>query len=399
VSESHAVPREGELVDWAKERFASVFGTEPSDVAIAPGRVNLIGEHTDYNEGFVLPMAIGLVAAVAFRPREDRRLRLHAVAYGETIEVDLDDLRPGRPPGWAGYVAGMAWALRGAGHRLAGMDAAVDGNVPLGAGLSSSAALEMAVARALAELGGVAWDPKLMALLGQRAENLYVGVKCGVMDQMASAACRKGAALLLDCRSLDSEPVPVPDEAAVVVMDTGARRELATSAYNDRRAACEAAVRAIAASHPDVQALRDVDEALLASVEDRLPPVVLQRARHVVAENHRPRRMAAALKSRDLPAAGRVMNESHESLRVLYEVSSPELDRIAELARSHPGCFGARMTGGGFGGCAVALVAAARVEDFVETVQAAYRREVDLKSAFLACRPAAGARLWSAEEA
>jgi galactokinase len=390
---------QADLVAGTRERFEAMFPGGPQDVAIAPGRVNLIGEHTDYNEGFVLPMAIGLLSAVAFRPRPDRLLRVHAAAYGETATIDLDALRPRHPPGWAGYVAGMAWALRGAGHRLRGMDAVIDGNIPLGAGLSSSAALEMAVARALAAVGDVTWDPPLMAILGQRAENQYVGVNCGVMDQMASAACRKGSALLLDCRSLETEAVPVPDEAAVMVMDTGARRELATSAYNDRRAACEAAVRAIAATHPEVQALRDVDEALLASVETSLPPVVLQRARHVVAENHRPRRMAAALKSRDLPAAGRVMNESHESLRLLYEVSSPELDLMAGLARSHPACFGARMTGGGFGGCAVALVGAARVDDFTETVQAAYREKVDLKSAFLACRPAAGARLWSADEA
>jgi galactokinase len=380
------------LVRRVRERFAQTFGGE-ARIALGPGRVNLIGEHTDYNDGWVLPMAIERAAVVAFRPRRDRRLRVHAMAYGETREVEIDDLRPPGGSEWLAYVAGVAWALGEEGHAITGLDAVIDGDVPLGAGLSSSAALEMAVARAFAEAGELPWDATAMARLGQRAENLYVGVNCGLMDQMASAVSREGCALLLDCRTLETRPVPVPATAAVVVMDTGARRSLATSAYNDRRAACEAAVAILSEGHPEVKALRDIDEAMLASAESRMDPVVFRRARHIVAENRRPLRMAEAFEGSDLAAAGQLMNESHASLRDLYEVSSPELNLVTGLARSHPDCFGARMTGAGFGGCAIALVAAARVDEFSRSVHAAYRAQVDLPSAFFACRPAAGARI------
>jgi galactokinase len=380
------------LVRRAREQFGRSFGGE-ARVALGPGRVNLIGEHTDYNDGWVLPMAIERAAVFAFARRPDRRLRVHATAYGETREVDLDLLRPPGGSEWIAYVAGVAWALREAGHDVPGLDAVVDGDVPLGAGLSSSAALEMAAARAFAAAGGITWDATAMARLGQRAENAYVGVNCGLMDQMASAVCREGCALLLDCRTLETEPVAVPQGAAVVVMDTGARRSLAASAYNDRRAACEAVVAVLAAGRPHVRALRDVDDETLAAAEERLDPVAFRRARHVVAENRRPLEMARALRKGDLAEAGRLMNASHESLRGLYEVSSPELDLVSGLARSHPDCFGARMTGAGFGGCAVALVSADRVEAFSRSVHAAYREKVDLPSAFFACRPAAGARI------
>jgi galactokinase len=380
------------LVRRSRERFAQGFGGE-ARVALSPGRVNLIGEHTDYNDGWVLPMAIGLAAVVAYRPRRDRRLRVHAAAYGETREADIDDLRPPGGGEWFAYVAGVAWALGDAGHAIPGLDAVIDGDVPLGAGLSSSAALEMAVARAFAEAAGLPWDATAMARLAQHAENRYVGVNCGLMDQMASAVSQEGCALLLDCRTLQTTPVPVPAEAAIVVMDTGARRSLATSAYNDRRAACEAAVAVLARDQPGVRALRDVDEATLAAAEGRMDPVVFRRAQHVVAENRRPLRVAEAFERGDLAAAGRLMNESHASLRDLYEVSSPELNLVMGLARSHPDCFGARMTGAGFGGCAIALVAAARVDEFARSVHAAYRAQIDLPSAFFACRPAAGARL------
>jgi galactokinase len=389
---SPAIGGQAVLVRRVRERFAETFGGA-ARVALSPGRVNLIGEHTDYNDGWVLPMAIERAAVVAFRPRPDGRLRVHAVAYGETREVDLETLRTPGGSEWIAYVAGVAWALREAGHHLPGLDAVVDGDVPLGAGLSSSAALELATARAFAEAAGIPWDATAMARLGQRAENRYVGVNCGLMDQMASAVSQAGCALLLDCRTLATEPVPVPAEAAVVVMDTGARRSLAASAYNDRRAACEAAVAILAQDHPGVTALRDVDDAALAAAEGRMDPVVFRRARHVVAENRRPLRMAEAFARSDLAGAGRLMNESHASLRDLYEVSSPELNLISGLARSHPDCFGARMTGAGFGGCAVALVAAARVDEFSRSVHAAYQAQVDLESAFFACRPAAGARI------
>ena len=381
------------LLSRVERRFAEQFGPPAPRLAVAPGRVNLIGEHTDYNDGFVLPMAIGRSTAIAFRRRNDRRLRAHAVAFGETRELDLDRLAPPGGSDWLSYVAGVAWALAGEGFDVPGLDAVIDGDVPIGAGLSSSASLEMAAARAFAGAGGLPWDPVLMARLGQKAENAYVGMNCGLMDQFASAVCREGCALLLDCRSLETEPVPVPDGAAVVVMDTGARRKLAGSAYNDRRTACEAAVAALSGLQPGIRALRDVSAELLERGRDRLPPAVLKRARHVVPENLRPREMTEAFRAGDLARAGRLMNDSHASLRDLYEVSCAELDLITDLALAQPGCYGARMTGAGFGGCAVALVRESDVGSFCEAVLSGYRARIDLPAALFACRPVAGARL------
>jgi len=234
-----------------------------------------------------------------------------------------------------------------------------------------------------------------MAKLSQHAENAYVGMRCGIMDQYAAAAALEGSALLLDCRSLQVRQVPVPDHAMVVVMDTGSRRGLTGSTYNERRASCEAAVRALSALKPGLRALRDVDDALLQAGRERLDATTYARAAHVVAESLRPRAMAKAFEKGDLETAGRLMDESHASLRDLYEVSSPELDLITELARAHPACYGARLTGAGFGGCAVALVRTSAAADFVAEVAAAYRaRRPDLSSsALFGCRPSAGARL------
>jgi galactokinase len=384
---------DGALLRRVEQRFAREFGDAPPHVAVAPGRVNLIGEHTDYNDGFVLPMAIGRATVLAFRPRADRRLRAHAVAFGETREVDLATLTAPGGSDWLSYVAGVAWALADAGKDVPGLDVAIDGDVPIGAGLSSSASLELAAARAFAAAGGWPWDPVAMARLAQKAENVYVGMNCGLMDQFASAVTREGSALLLDCRSLATEPVPVPAGTAVVVMDTGARRQLAGSAYNDRRAACESAVAALRALNPGINALRDVSAELLERGRARLDPIVFRRASHVVSENARPRQMADALGAGDLREAGRLMNASHASLRDLYEVSCEELDLITDLARRQSSCHGARMTGAGFGGCAVALVEEAAVAAFVEAVLPAYRARVDLPAALFACRPMAGARL------
>ncbi len=382
------------LLDRAITRFAERFGEDPAPtVAVAPGRVNLIGEHTDYNDGFVLPMAIGRAAVVAFRPRSDRKLRLHAVAFDETKELDLDSLVAPGGDEWYSYVAGVAWAFASEGLEVRGLDAVVDGDVPLGAGLSSSAALEMATARALAAAGGLDWDPVRMAKLGQKAENQYVGMNCGIMDQFASAVSRDGHALLLDCRSLETLPVPVPDETAVVIMDTGARRSLAGSAYNDRRAACERVVAHLQKGNPSVRALRDVTLELLERAQGELDPVDLKRARHVVPENTRPVQMADALRAGNLEQAGALMNDSHLSLRDLYEVSCEELDLITEIAREQPSCFGARMTGAGFGGCSVALVKADATGPFCDTVLAAYKARIDLPAALYPCRPTPGARL------
>jgi galactokinase len=386
----------------ARDGFRRLFGHAAELVAVAPGRVNLVGEHTDYNDGFVLPMAIERHVAVAAAARADRRIRAHATAFAETRESALGAVPPvpgAQPPprrrgaGFMGYVSGAAWALEQAGHELSGADLFVTGDVPRGSGLASSAALEMAVIRALTALAGVPWAPAEMARAGQRAESDWVGVRCGIMDQFAAAACREGCALLLDCRSLETEAVPIPEQAAVVIMDTGVHRGLAKSAYNERRAACEAALHALRELAPELVALRDVDAGLLERAGDRMDPATLRRARHVVGEMLRPVAMAQALRRGDLAAAGAFMDESHASLRTLYEVSSRELDAITDLARAQPGCHGARLTGAGFGGCAVALVAAEAATGFVREVQQAYRGATGRRGALFATRAGAGAHL------
>lgn len=364
-------------------------------VASAPGRVNLIGEHTDYNEGFVLPMAIDRRIAVAASPRDDDLVVLHSDTFEEGVEFRVDGaLRPGGDPAvWSGYVRGVAWALAAAGVRVRGMHALVTGDVPLAAGLSSSAALEMATARACCELAGAGWDPVSMARIAQRAENEFVGVNCGIMDQLASACGRAGRAMLLDCRSLEVRYHVVPTDVVIVVMDTGVRRSLAASAYNERRAACEAAVAVIRAMHPSVRALRDVTPTMLEDLADRMDAATLKRVTHVVMETARPADFAQALDARNFTRAGDLMIESHASLRDLFEVSSAHLDRVCDVAREHPACFGARMTGAGFGGSAIALVRAAEVEDFIAATQPRYEAATYRKSRFFIAHADEGARL------
>ena len=386
-------------VDRARAGFTEAFGSASQGVAVAPGRVNLIGEHTDYNDGFVLPLALEHGVAAAFAPRADAVVRAHAVAFSETAEAVISALAPRQDGHWFSYVAGMIWALREAGLAVGGLDLAIASDLPIGAGLSSSAALEMAVARAAAAVrpgaadGSIVWDPPGMAKLGQRAENQFVGVSCGIMDQFASAASVAGHALLLDCRSLETRAVPIPADVGIVVMDTGVRRALRASEYNARRGACERAVAAVLTSAPHVRALRDVDGEMLARARPLMDAEAYRRAEHVVAEIQRPLAMADALEAHDLPRAGRLMNDSHESLRDLYEVSSRELDAMVAEARRHPACFGARLTGAGFGGCAVALVSSSGVDDFRTQVASGYARETGREAATFASRPARGAHL------
>jgi len=291
------------------------------------------------------------------------------------------------------YVGGVAWALREAGDARRGVDLGIVSDLPIGAGLSSSAAIEMAVARSMTAANGEPWTPPAMARIGQRVENEFVGVATGIMDQFASAASVKGSALLLDCRSLETRLVPIPGGIAVVVMDTGVRRSLRSSEYNERRSACEQAVQAIRKLDPRVRALRDVDAGLLERARPSMTSEVYRRAKHVVDEIRRPLAMADALGAGDLQSAGTLMNESHASLRDLYEVSSAELDAITAEARSHRACYGARLTGAGFGGCAVALVAAADVDDFMDHVRRGYRKRTGREANIFATRPADGAHL------
>jgi galactokinase len=358
--------------------------------------VNLIGDHTDYNDGFVLPMAINRGVWAAFAPAAQDAVRAHTLAFDETRECALASLRGAtarRVPGWFGYVEGVAWALLNGGLAVRGADLAIDSTLPIGAGLSSSAALELAVARALVAISDLPWDPMAMARIGQRAEHEFAGVPCGIMDQLASAAAVENAALLIDCRTLAIRHVPLPWDVAVAIMDTDMRRELAAGHYAQRRAACERAVVVIRGAAPNVRALRDVDEALLDRCRGTLTPTDFHRALHVVTENARTLAAADAFAAGDIAVAGQLMNASHQSLRDLFEVSSPELDTFVEIARGHPGCAGARMTGAGFGGCAIALVSDADVDSFSAEVADAYRHATNHDGRVFVSRPCAGAQL------
>jgi galactokinase len=382
------------LATQARTVFREVFGgTEKPEIAVAPGRVNLIGEHTDYNGGFVLPMAINRRVAVAICARADGVLRGHSAVYGVTAEAEVDRLRPPGGHGWFDYVAAVAWAMCQAGIDVTGADMAIAGDVPVGAGLASSAALELAVARALVCASGGPWDPARMASVCQNAENSYVGVNCGIMDQFAASVSVAESALLLDCRSLEYTTVSIPSEVRVVVMDTGVRRKLAASEYNDRRRSCESAVEILSRTYPSVRSLRDVDVQMLAAAAQSLDDLTHRRAKHVVNEIRRPAAMAQALQEQRLDVAGQLMNESHESLRDLYGVSCRELDLITEIARGDDACFGARMTGAGFGGCAVALVSTEQAEMFVSRMAGEYRAAGGTKGAFDVCLPSAGAAI------
>ena len=380
----------------ALERFTSCFGGAPTHLAIAPGRVNLIGEHTDYNDGFVLPMAIDRATVVALRPRIDGGIAVQSADLPGAADFDLRDLHARAAGGtrdgaWTEYVRAVAWSFGDAGLRLhRGIDAALAGDVPVGAGLSSSASLELAIARALAHASGVPWDATRMARVCQRAENEWVGVQCGIMDQLVVAAAQQGRALLIDCRSLDTRQVPMPRDAAIVVLDTGTRRALATSAYNERRDQCLEA-----AAHFGKTSLRDVFIGMIDRGRD-LPPLVLRRARHVVRENTRTIAAASALERGDLATVGALMDESHASLRDDFEVSSPALDRIVEIARAQAGCFGARMTGAGFGGCAIALVRRDRADEVARAVGQRYDEDTGFRSATYVCAAAQGASIEAA---
>ena len=365
--------------------FAHAFGDEPVWTVQAPGRVNLIGEHTDYNDGFVLPMAIDRGVWIAFRPRADRRIRLESLDYRQSIEFDLNSLRHGGAA-WGEYAKAVAWVLQAEGHPLRGWEGVMSGEVPVGAGLSSSAALELATARALALASDIAWDAPAMARVAQRAENEWVGVACGIMDQLASACGLAQHALLIDCRSFEIKPVLLPESMSVLVLDTGTRRGLVTSAYNRRREECQAGAQAFG-----VSSLRDLTHDVFAAGEARLDPVVRRRVRHVLSENARTLSAVQALRDQNMGQVGRLMAESHVSLRDDHEVSSPALDAMVEIASAQPGCWGARMTGAGFGGCAVALVESESAQVAGQAIASAYQERMKRQPSVYVCRAADGA--------
>ena len=386
------------------QRFIQLFGGSPR-IYQAPGRVNLIGEHTDYNDGFVMPAAIGFCTRVSIAPRHDRKLVIHSENYSEQVEFDLDRLPAARARHWSDYVIGVVQMLVRSGKNLGGANLLVDGNVPLGAGLSSSASIEVAVGYALLDLADQAndraeidrtkadqtkIDRTTLALLCQQAENEFVGARCGIMDQFVASHGKRGHALLLDCRSLEYRQLPLPDDAALAICNTMVKHSHAKGEYNQRRSECEAGVRGLSKYLPNVRALRDVTPADLEAYGRELPDTVMRRCRHVIGENARVLQAAAALEHGDLQAFGNLMRESHRSLRDDFEVSCSELDLMVELAEQAEGVYGSRMTGGGFGGCTVALVQTGCVEAFQRTVQEGYERSTGCKPEIYVCSAADG---------
>jgi len=381
-----------------EQRFVQLFGGPPR-IYEAPGRVNLIGEHTDYNDGFVMPAAIGFYTRASVAPRPDRKLVIHSENYSEQVEFDLDHLPATRAGHWSDYVIGVVKMLVRSGKKVAGANLLVDGNVPQGAGLSSSASIEVAVGYALLDLADhvpdhvpdrTEIDRTKLALLCQQAENEFVGARCGIMDQFVASHGKRGQALLLDCRSLEYRQLPLPDDVALAICNTMVKHSIAKGEYNQRRAECEAGVRVLSKHLPNARALRDVTPEDLEAYGRELPAVVMRRCRHVIGENARVLQAAAALERGDLQAFGKLMLESHRSLRDDFEVSCSELNLMVELAKQAEGVYGTRMTGGGFGGCTIALVQAACVEAFQRTVQEGYERSTGCKPEIYVCSAADG---------
>lgn len=379
--------------------FQQHFGHSPTMVVRAPGRVNLLGEHVDYNDGLVLPAAIDRAVYIAAAPVADGNIHIHALDLGESSSFRLQDIEAridiqGKPlPQWAQYPAGVAWALREAGLAVTGLQAVFTSDVPIGSGLSSSAAVEVGFAVAWRALAGWQCEALRIAQLCQRAENAYVGVSCGLMDQFASACGVEGHALCFDTRSLTWELAPLPEGTAIVIADSGMRRSLATSAYNDRRAACEKAVAELQKYMPNIRSLRDVPPTEYAAYSPYLDPEVRKRGEHIVKEIGRVQSALSALRRQDKRAFGALMYAGHNSLRNLYEVSTPELDTLVELARDLPGAIGARLTGAGFGGCTINLVEAEQAAEFIEALKLGYAQKTGRQAQIYLCKASQGASI------
>jgi galactokinase len=373
-----------------KALFAERYGAIPT-VYRAPGRVNLIGEHTDYNDGFVMPAALDLYTYVAVSPRPDRKLRVYSENLGEMCDLDLDLIRPGRSGHWSDYVRGVAGVLESSGYGLRGADLAIMSDVPLGAGLSSSAALEVSTALALLSSSQISADLTTIAKTCQKAEHLYAEMRCGIMDQFISCHGRAGHAVMLDCRSLDFKLLPIPPHVRLMVCNTMVSHEHASSGYNTRRKECEDGFRVLAEVLPGIRALRDVNVDDLENHSNFLSDVIYKRVRHVVTENDRVKRAAIALETVDIAEFGRLMADSHRSLRDDYEVSTPELDLMVELARGEGGVRGARITGGGFGGCTINLVEAAHAPEIQRKIEQDYEARTGLRPTILICEASDGA--------
>jgi galactokinase len=357
----------------------------------APGRVNLIGEHTDYNDGFVMPMALGFSTHVAIGPREDRMLHVFSTDFDELCVIPLDNNNPAHKKHWSDYIRGVAGILTALGLKLRGANLVIVGGVPMGSGLSSSAAVEVATTFALLSNSECTLDRKLIALACQRAENEYSGARCGIMDQFIACFGRAGNALLLDCRSLKYELLAMPQEYRVAICNTGVKHEIASGEYNKRRAECEEAVAYLKPRLPRIDALRDVTLSELQEFGQGMPAVVFRRARHVITENERVLKASEELRAGEMERFGQLMFASHQSLREDYEVSCDELNVMVSLAEKIEGVMGARMTGGGFGGCTVNLVRQDSVADFKNEIETGYRSATSITPQIYICDAADGA--------
>jgi galactokinase len=371
--------------------FYTIYGAPPGVVVRAPGRVNLIGEHTDYNDGFVLPAAIDRSINFAGRKRADRLVRVHSLDFDASVEFSLDDIQKDGKNPWSNYIRGVSKYLEEDGHRLSGADIVFGGDVPREAGLSSSAAVEVGTAAFWKNLLHLEAAPVYLVKLARKAENQFVGVPCGIMDQFISALGRENHALFLDCRDLSYRHVPLRGNVKIVVCNSGVKRALAQSEYEVRLKQCRQAVAHIASMGLAVRSLRDVAPEDLEAARPALSEILFRRARHVVSENHRVLEAVKVLEAGELERFGELMNASHESLRDDYEVSSKELDVLVELAWKQPGVLGARMTGAGFGGCTVNLVRQETAEAFAEAVRRGYQDALGLKAEIYICKASQGA--------
>jgi galactokinase len=387
------------IIEAISKTHREIFGRDPQHIARAPGRVNLLGEHVDYNDGFVLPAAIDRATYVAFSPASAPHSTLVASDFNQQAQFSAETVSAKTQPDssplpeWGLYPAGVMSVILEKNLLAAPMNAVFASDVPRGSGLSSSASVEMAFMIAWQTLGG--WELPAMqrALLGQKAENRYVGVNCGIMDQFASACGVENQLLLLDCRSLDWKTIPLPDDVSIVIADTTVRRKLTSGEYNKRRSACEEAVRILQREIIGIRSLRDVSPDDFNRLAKQLPAEVEMRARHVVEEIQRSDQAEALLNSKEIGQFGRLMNECHASLRDLYEVSCPELNVMVNIAQRLDGCFGARLTGAGFGGCTVNLVANDHVESFARTLAQEYESQTRLKPEIYITRASMGASL------
>ena len=384
----NAQPRPSIATDL-RDAFSRSWGSEPQ-VFRAPGRVNLIGEHTDYNDGFVLPVALRHATWVAIVGRDSRRVRVRSQTISESAEFHLGEKDPQPRRDWTDYVRGLAITLEASGHRLVGADLLIDSDIPLGSGLSSSAAIEMATGFAMLTVSGAAFDLDDLAAAGQRTENGFIGVRSGIMDQYASCHGVPGHALLLDCRDLTARSVPLGTNTSLVIANSMVRHTHAGGEYNTRRDQCEAGVATLTTVLPGIKALRDVTLSQLEANENLHDPVVFRRCRHVVTENARVLRAAEVLEAGDETGFGELMVQSHESLRDDYEVSCAELDLLVETALGIPGVLGARLTGGGFGGCTINLVRKHNVGPFSEILSAQYEKSTGIQPTIIVAEAGPG---------